>query len=78
MQTHNNGQYGHGHSIHTFRLKPGIQTLFQILMQKGYRTALLGKQHVMPESAYPFTFNPKTNGRDVMALAEVGKLYILF
>ena len=59
LHAHANGQYGHGHGYHTFRLMPKVRTVFQMLVDNGYRTALLGKQHVTPEEQYPFTFNPR-------------------
>jgi N-sulfoglucosamine sulfohydrolase len=34
----------------------GIKTLPVYLQQLGYRTALIGKKHYAPESAYPFNF----------------------
>jgi N-sulfoglucosamine sulfohydrolase len=39
----------------------GIKTLPVYLQQLGYRTALIGKKHYAPESAYPFDF---LGGRD--------------
>ncbi len=76
LYTHANGQYGHGHGAHTFHLRPGVRTVFQMLKEAGYHTALLGKQHVGPAEQYPFTFNPKVDSRDVIALAEAGGRFI--
>ena len=70
LHSHQNGQYGHGHGYHTFQLMPKVQTIFQVLKAGGYRTALLGKQHVGPMSSYPFDFDPRVNGRDVAGLAR--------
>lgn len=56
LYTHANGQYGHEHGDHTFTLRKGVTTVFQMLEDAGYRTALLGKQHTTPEEQYPFTF----------------------
>jgi N-sulfoglucosamine sulfohydrolase len=39
----------------------GIKTLPVYMQQLGYRTALIGKKHYAPESAYPFDF---LGGRD--------------
>jgi len=71
-----NGQYGHGHGVHTFVLNPKTETIFTRLRKKGYHTALLGKQHTVPKEQYPFTYNPKLNSRDVMRMAEAGKQFI--
>lgn len=76
LHTHANGQYGHGHGYHTFRLMPKVRTVFQMLVDNGYRTALLGKQHTTPEEQYPFTFNPKIANRDVLGLAKAGAEFI--
>ncbi|MCA8986215.1 MAG: sulfatase-like hydrolase/transferase [Planctomycetaceae bacterium] len=76
LHTHANGQYGHGHGYHTFRLMPQVRTIFQMLSDAGYRTALLGKQHTTPPESYPFTFNPRVNGRDVLGLAKAGAEFI--
>jgi N-sulfoglucosamine sulfohydrolase len=73
LHSHQNGQYGHGHGYHTFRLMPKVQTIFQLLDESGYRTALLGKQHVTPLESYPFDFDPKVNSRDVAGLASAAE-----
>tara|TARA_R110002049_G_scaffold72490_2_gene187184 strand:- start:213305 stop:214765 length:1461 start_codon:yes stop_codon:yes gene_type:complete len=76
LQVHGNGQYGHGHGTHTYRIRPNVKTVFRLLVDRGYKTALLGKQHTTPEEMYPFTFNPKVSGRDVIGLAEHAKQFI--
>ncbi|TDQ07499.1 sulfatase family protein [Pedobacter metabolipauper] len=48
----------------------GIKTLPVYLKQLGYRTALIGKKHYAPESAYPFDFlggreHDNGEGRDI-------------
>ena len=54
----------------------GIKTLPVYLQQLGYRTALIGKKHYAPESAYPFDFlggrdHDSGQGQDVdLSLAE--------
>lgn len=40
---------------HTF-VKEGIKSIVHYLAPFGYNTALLGKQHVSPESAFPFHY----------------------
>jgi len=76
LHSHANGQYGHGHGYHTFRLMPKVRTVFQLLTDNGYRTALLGKQHIAPLGQYPLTFNPRVSSRDVMGLARSGAEFI--
>ena len=70
LHAHQNGQYGHGHGYHTFHLMPRVRTIFQLVKAAGYRTALLGKQHVAPKESYPLDFDPKVNPRDVVGLAR--------
>lgn len=76
IQTHANGQYGHGHGIHTYRLDPKIKTVFAQLVEAGYQTALLGKQHTTHPESYPFTFDRNVSGRDVTKLAATAKEFI--
>ena len=76
LQTHANGQYGHGHGIHTYRLAPAVQTVFKMLGDAGYQTALLGKQHTTHPESYPFSFNRKVSGRDVTQLAKLAAEFI--
>lgn len=76
LQTHANGQYGHGHGTHTYRLNPKVDTVFKLLSQTGYHTALLGKQHTTHPDSYPFTFGRKVSGRDVTKIANISKEFI--
>ena len=71
-----NGQYGHGHGVHTFRLNPRVKTVYHLLQERGYHTALLGKQHTTPAEQYPLTFERNISGRDVMKLADAGGEFI--
>jgi len=54
--THRNGQYAHTPAEHNQRLRPDISTVFERLKAHGYRTALVGKQHIAPLEKYPFDF----------------------
>jgi N-sulfoglucosamine sulfohydrolase len=76
LQTHANGQYGHGHGIHTYRLAPKVDTVFKLLGEAGYHTALLGKQHTTHPESYPFTFHRQVSGRDVTRIAKVAEEFI--
>jgi N-sulfoglucosamine sulfohydrolase len=76
LQTHANGQYGHGHGIHTFTLSAKVKTIFALLAADGYHTALLGKQHTTPAEAYPFTFDRRVNPRDVTGIAAAAQEFI--
>ena len=43
---------------HTF-VKPGVESIANILQHAGYRTALSGKLHVAPKESFPFEFSQK-------------------
>lgn len=55
--THRNGQYAHTPHEHNQRLRPDITTVFAKLKAQGYRTALIGKQHIAPLDKYPMDFS---------------------
>jgi len=50
LLTHANGQYALAHSYHNGVLAPGVTTVFDLLKQNGYRTALLGKANLGPRA----------------------------
>ena len=52
--THRNGQYAHTPAEHNQRVRPDVTTVFEKLKAHGYRTALVGKQHIAPLEKYPF------------------------
>lgn len=70
--THQNGMYGLQHDVHHQSLLPSIETLPSLLRTAGYATALVGKKHVGPDSAFPYEVElvPERSGiRDVRELA---------
>ena len=71
---HTNGQYGLAHNYHNFHALPKIESLPALLKKSGYRTGIIGKFHVKPESQYPFDYYASSGklggGRDVSAMAE--------
>ena len=80
LYPHQNGQIGlatHKYSMH--RNWPNIPSL---LKQEGYRTGIIGKLHVNPESAFPFDFRWNAaafcsfSHRDVRKIAEVAEGFI--
>src|SRR5260370_5414513 len=54
LYTHTSSQYGLAHAEHHFRTRETVQSLPAVLKPAGYRTAILGKTHVEPQSVYPF------------------------
>jgi N-sulfoglucosamine sulfohydrolase len=66
--------YGLAHDVHNFSLLDDVKTLPWMLKQAGYRTALVGKNHVRPEAALPYDawLEPERPGiRDVAKMAKV-------
>lgn len=71
--THRNGQYAHTPGEHNQRLRPDIPTVFERLKGLGYRTALIGKQHIAPLDRYPFDFSTAQTPGDATAYAVATK-----
>jgi N-sulfoglucosamine sulfohydrolase len=79
LYSHSNGMYGLAHDIHNQHLLPGVETLPHWLKRAGYRTALVGKKHILPDSALPFDAElaPEQPGqRDVAFMAEQARAFI--
>lgn len=76
LLTHRNGQYAHPHREHNQGLRPDVTTVFSMLKANGYRTALIGKDHIRPMSQYPIDFKPRVNSRDVAAMAEFADQFL--
>lgn len=77
--THQNGMYGLQHDVHHQSLLDGIETLPAMLRRAGYATALVGKKHVGPDSAFPYEAElvPERSGiRDVRELAIAATSFI--
>src|SRR5687768_10506929 len=72
LYTHQNGQYGLAHAAHNQVTKAQVQSLPALLNARGYRTAIIGKNHVQPESAYPYQTVLKSAGgnRGVVGMAR--------
>jgi N-sulfoglucosamine sulfohydrolase len=79
LYTHQNGMYGLNHDVHHQSLLPGIETLPALLRRAGYATALVGKKHVGPDSAFPYEAElvPERSGiRDVRELSIAASSFI--
>ena len=78
LYPHQNGQLGLAHR--GYRMHRGIPTLTALLKKLGYRTGVIGKIHVAPESDIPFDFDArdhhKGDTRDVRKYAEVSEQFI--
>jgi N-sulfoglucosamine sulfohydrolase len=79
LYSHSNGMYGLAHDVHNQHLLPSVRTLPQLLKAAGYRTALVGKKHILPDSALPFDeeLAPEQSGiRDVAFMASEARKFI--
>lgn len=61
--THSNGQYGLAHDVHHSITFSGVRSVPMRLKQAGYKTAVIGKLHVLPPEVY--TFDVNISGREV-------------
>lgn len=69
LLTHSNGQYAHPHREHNQEIRPDVVTVFSMLRSSGYRTGMVGKDHIRPLEKYPIDFKPKGSSRDVVWMA---------
>ncbi|WP_380602636.1 sulfatase [Steroidobacter flavus] len=79
LYSHSNGMYGLAHDVHNQHYLPWVRTLPQMLKAAGYTTALVGKKHILPESALPFDAElaPEKPGiRDVAFMADEARKFI--
>jgi N-sulfoglucosamine sulfohydrolase len=74
--SHTNGTYGLAHADHNFHSKPNVKSLPRLLNDAGYRTAILGKNHVIPKEVYPWGQEIAVNGRSVALVAEKARQFI--
>lgn len=75
LHVHANGQYGHPHGDHNFRLKPNVKTIFSLLAKNKYRTGMIGKYHLFPEDT-TIDFKPKINGYHVNGMSKLADEFI--
>jgi N-sulfoglucosamine sulfohydrolase len=74
LYPHQNGQIGL--ATHKYAMYGELPNLFSILKGAGYRTGIMGKLHVNPESAFPFDFrhhrtsDTTFTGRNVFNVAD--------
>lgn len=68
LYPHQNGQIGLAHLGYSMR--PGVPTLPTLLKQAGYRTGIIGKLHVAPESSFDFDYK-ETNTADTRDMKKV-------
>ncbi|MEX2578635.1 MAG: sulfatase [Verrucomicrobiales bacterium] len=76
LLTHANGQYAHPHREHNQQLREDVTTVFAMLKEDGYRTGLIGKDHVKPLEKYPIDFKPRVQPRNVIAMAKEAETFL--
>ena len=76
MHNHANGMYGLAHAEHHFSSFDQLQTLTSRLGKAGYRTASVGKTHVMPTDVYPFEKTIAGNSRNGVQMADNCRQFI--
>jgi N-sulfoglucosamine sulfohydrolase len=79
LYTHQNGMYGLAHDVHNQSLRDGVETLPALLKASGYATALVGKKHIRPDSAFPYDAElaPEKSGiRDVALIADATEQFV--
>ena len=72
MYQHQNGQYGLAHATHNQHTFESVRAAPRIFGEHGYRTAIIGKHHVVPLDLYGFQqIIPAAHGsRDVAEMAR--------
>lgn len=80
LYPHQNGQIGL--ATHHYQTFDGVPNLVGRLKARGFRTGLIGKLHINPESAFPFDDRPDVSSsntfarRDVRRVAELAAKFI--
>lgn len=77
LHNHANGQYGLSHNEHHFVGLGKAPTLPGMLQAAGYRTAIAGKLHVLPEEAYKFDTIVKCNPRNAVQMAQASRAFLM-
>lgn len=70
QHSHTHGQFGHCHGIHGFTTHTWMPTLPKILRERGVYSALLGKAHIAPMSAYPFDVCEAMDTRNITSVGR--------
>ncbi|MEM1355172.1 MAG: sulfatase [Planctomycetota bacterium] len=76
LHNHANGQYGHTHHFHKFQSYDNVISLPRYLSAAGYRTAQIGKLHVLPLEVYDFDQTLSGADHSVYRMAENSRAWI--
>jgi len=76
LLTHSNGQYAHPHREHNQQLRADVFSVFSMLKDAGYRTGLIGKDHIKPMEKYPLDYHPRNRSRDVVTTGKQAMTFL--
>ena len=78
LHTHSSGQYGLQHAEHHFQTFDNVKSLPALLNAAGWRTGIIGKIHVGPQSVYPWGVEVTKDiggNRSVKVMADKAKQF---
>ncbi|OAA72232.1 Alkaline-phosphatase-like, core domain protein [Cordyceps fumosorosea ARSEF 2679] len=70
LHTHENGSYGLVGERNGFQTWAHVETAPKLFNALGYKTGILGKVHVAPESAYPWETRRESETRNTALIAD--------
>ncbi|KAF7554704.1 hypothetical protein G7Z17_g2743 [Cylindrodendrum hubeiense] len=70
LHTHQNGSYGLVGSRNGFQTFENVETAPEVFNKIGYKTGILGKIHVGPDSKYPWQTRKSDGSRDTAMIAD--------
>ncbi len=76
LHTHENGQYGLHHDHHHFMTFDDVETAPALLGELGYLTGIIGKVHVGPRHAYPWSVREESGTRDMNWVAGRARAFL--
>jgi N-sulfoglucosamine sulfohydrolase len=76
LHAHTNGQYGLAHAVHNFHTRPNVKSLPTYLRAAGYRTGIIGKTHVVPQSVYDWDAEVRASGRNGAQMAKQAATFL--
>ncbi|CEJ81052.1 hypothetical protein VHEMI01204 [[Torrubiella] hemipterigena] len=75
LHTHENGSYGLVGERNGFQTWPYVETAPQLFNRLEYKTGILGKIHVAPESSYPWQVKSESESRNVAKTADEAETF---
>lgn len=75
LHTHENGSYGLVGQRNGFQTSNNVETAPEVFNKIGYKTGILGKVHVAPESRYPWQVRKEDESRDTAKVADKAEAF---